>query len=91
MKRTAALIAVTGIALGGFTVTAGPASARPVDPREDIVRPGDLGPDRADWWCTYQQSIGEVSCAYAPGHQRPLRPVMREEADQWWNVWSWFN
>ncbi len=77
---------ITGLGIG----VAAPASARPVDPLDEFVRPYDLGPDKSEWTCTYQVRYGEALCVYDPVPDRDMEPRARKNVDHWWNPWSWF-
>lgn len=43
------------------------AAAYPYNFEDDIVRSSELGPDKSDWICTFQVSVMDSTCIYAPG------------------------
>lgn len=44
-----------------------PAAAAPGEPNDGHIYSYDVGPDKTDWFCTYQLSVEAVTCVYAPG------------------------
>ncbi len=85
MKRTVASLAVAAtLSVGAVGIT--PAHAAPVPDVE--VTPGDCAIGHA--WTTYNVRLGrEQTMCMAERVQRPMRPVIRQEAKHWWNPWSW--
>jgi hypothetical protein len=84
VKRTITLALAAGLAL----VPAATAQARPVV--DDIVYEHDLGPDKSDWYCTYQVSVDAVTCAWAPGNGETAgKYLIPQCTTRWWNPWTW--
>lgn len=43
-------------------------SATPAEAADDYVSGSDVGPDKSDWFCTYQVSVDDIACTYHPGN-----------------------
>jgi len=93
MRRALPAIVTAAVAatiLGSSIATASDAAAGPrIDVDTSYISSEDVGPDKTDWWCTYQLSVNDIVCDYSPGVHRPMKPVIRESVNHWWNPWSW--
>lgn len=76
------------VVLGLLVLSATPADAYPVP--DDHVYEHEVGPDKRDWFCTFQLSVNAITCAWAPGEGSTAgtMPLVRRPY-QWWNVFTW--